>query len=81
MKIRISDKRLHVSRVNIEFADDGDMYDVHNLKLQIHCSSPCTIESSIPLTKPEMEKLGEALILIQQRLNTAVEVPEDALQD
>jgi hypothetical protein len=81
MKIRISDKRLHVSGLNIEFADYCDMYDVHDLKLRIHCKSPCAIESFIPLTKPEMKKLGEALILIQQRLNSEVEVSEDVLQD
>lgn len=81
MKIRMSDKRLRVSGVNIEFADYGDMYDVHELKLRVHCKSPCRLESLIPLTKPEMEKLGEALILIQQRLNTELEVPKDILDD
>ncbi len=81
MKIRISDKRLHVSAIRIEFADHGDMYDIHDLNLQIHCTSPCAIESVIPLTKAEMGKLGEALILIQQRLNTAVDVPDDAMDD
>src|ERR1039458_6464596 len=44
-------------------------------------TSPCAIESSIPLTKPERAKLGEALILIQQRLNTEVEIPEEAPED
>jgi hypothetical protein len=33
------------------------------------------------LTKPERAKLGEALILIQQRLNTEVEIPEEAPED
>jgi hypothetical protein len=81
MKIRPSDKRLHISRISIEFADHGDMYDIHDLKLQIHCTNPCAIDSSIPLTKLETAKLGEALILIQQRLNTQVEIPRDALED
>jgi hypothetical protein len=81
MKIRPSDKRLHVSGMSIEFADHGHVYDVHDLKLQLHCNSPCTIDSSIPLTEPEMSKLGAVLMLIQQRLNTEVEVPEDALED
>ena len=81
MKIKPSDKRLHISGMNIEFADHGDVYDMHDLKLQIHCTSPCAIESSIPLTKPEAAKLGEVLILIQQRLNTEVEIAGDALED
>lgn len=81
MKIKPSDKRLHISGMSIEFADHGDVFDMHDLKLQIHCTSPCAIASSIPLTKPEAAKLGEALILIQQRLNTKVEIPGDALED
>lgn len=81
MKIRPSDKWLHLSGIRIEFADNGGMYDIHDLQLQIHCTRPCTIESSIPLTEPERAKLGEALILIQQRLNTEVEIPEEALED
>lgn len=81
MKVRISDKRLHVSAIRIEFADHGEMYDIHDLNLQIHCTSPCVIESAIPLTKTEMGKLGEVLVLIQQRLNAAVDLPDDVLDD
>lgn len=81
MKIRPSDKLLHISGISIEFADHGDMYDIRDLKLRVHCTSPCAIDSSIPLTKPAMAKLGEALILIQQRLNAEVEIPGDALED
>jgi hypothetical protein len=81
MKIRPCDKWLHISGMTIEFADHGDMYDIHDLKLKVRCTSPCAIDSSVPLTKPEMAKLGEALILIQQRLNTEVEIPGDALED
>lgn len=81
MTIRPSHKWLHISGISIEFADHGDMYDIHDLKLQIHCTSPCAADSSIPLTTPEMAKLGEALIFIQQRLNTEVGIPGDALED
>lgn len=81
MKIKTSDKRLHIAQISIEFADHGEAYDIRDLKLQIHCTSPCVIESSVPLTKPEAAKLGEALILIQQRLNTEVEIPGEALED
>jgi len=81
MKIMTNDKWLHLSGISVEFADFGDVYDIHDLKLHIHCTSPCTVDSSIPLTKSEMAKLGEALILIQQRLNMEVEMPETALDD
>ena len=81
MKTRPSDKWLHLSGISIEFADHGTMYDIRDLKLQIRCTSPCAIDSSIPLTNPEMAKLGEALILIQQRLNRQVEIPGNVMED
>jgi hypothetical protein len=54
LKIRPTEKHLHLSGIAIEFADTGSMYDIHNLNLQVHCTSPYTIDSSIPLTKVEM---------------------------
>lgn len=81
MKARASDKFLHLYKISIEFADQGYMYDIHDLKVQIHCTSPCAIDSSINLTRPELGKLGDALILIKQRLNTEVQIPADAMED